>query len=81
MILTPNQIVSFDLKLKVLRAFSFGEEETVYYLVEIIQTNTPIQHMEGLVWGVLRIDSSSNNIPQEVFERAKHIVENMKKSE
>ena len=77
MILTPNQIVDFPLKLKVLKAFAV--EDTIYYIVQVLQTNSPLQHMQGLVWGVLRCDATGENIPKEVFDRASRIVEEMTK--
>lgn len=77
MILQPNQLVDLNLKLKVLKAFAI--EDTIYYIVQVLQADTPLQHMQGLVWGVLRCDGTSENIPQDVFDRAARIVEGMTK--
>jgi hypothetical protein len=77
MLLVPNQLVDLNLKLKVLKAFAV--EDTIYYVVQILQANTPLQYMQGLVWGVLRCDGTSENIPQDVFEKAARIVEDMTK--
>jgi len=72
-ILKVGQEFSFQLPLKVLRAFAY-ENDSVYYIVAQLKKNTPIGHHGGVVWGVLKIDGTFDQIPVEAIQRAEQLI-------
>lgn len=65
--------ITFQIQLKVLRAFA-DQEDGIYYIVASTKKRFPIVNTQQVVWGVLRLDGTYDKIPQHVLARAGRLV-------
>lgn len=71
-ILTVGQRLPLQLNLQVVKAFVYQHD--VYYIFVCVKEGTPLNHLKDTVWGVLSVDGTHTNVPEEAVKRASELV-------
>lgn len=74
-ILKVGEKCTFNVELKVLKAFAY--EDDLYYIVVVLKKNTILRNTPDPIWGCLNVDKSCEEISEEVMARATEIVKTL----
>lgn len=67
-----GQTIDFKIPLKVLRAFAFNHN--IYYIIGVVKNTSPVGQGDSPLWGVLNVDGSFKQIPQDAMTKARQFI-------